>query len=87
MNLRQLELFVAVVERGSITRTAEALHLSQPAVSARLHALEQALGEKLFEQVGRRLMLTAALVRALRGHDRGPQALTESAPCESSAIG
>ena len=78
MNLRQLELFAAVVERGSITRTAEALHISQPAVSARLHALEQELGEKLFMQVGRQLVLTAAGHELYQHTERIMQAVDEA---------
>jgi LysR family transcriptional regulator, low CO2-responsive transcriptional regulator len=60
MSLYQLELFVAVVANGNITRTAESLHLSQPALSSRIHALEASLGEQLFEQVGRQIYLTDA---------------------------
>jgi DNA-binding transcriptional LysR family regulator len=60
MNLYQLELFAAVAANGSFARTAEALYISQPALSSRIKALEQSLGEQLFEQVGRRIRLTDA---------------------------
>jgi DNA-binding transcriptional LysR family regulator len=60
MNLYQLELFAAVVANGNLTRTAESLHLSQPALTSRIRALEESLGEPLFEQVGRRMCLTEA---------------------------
>lgn len=60
MNLYQLELFAAVVAHGSFTRTAQALYISQPALSSRIKALEESLGEQLFEQVGRRIYLTDA---------------------------
>ena len=60
MNLHQLELFVAVAEHGSFTRAAQALHISQPSVSARIRDLESSLGHQLFEQVGRRIYLTDA---------------------------
>ena len=60
MNLHQLELFVAVADHGSFTRAAEALHISQPSVSARIRDLETSLGQQLFEQVGRRIYLTDA---------------------------
>jgi DNA-binding transcriptional LysR family regulator len=60
MNLYQLELFAAIVAHGSFTRTAEALYLSQPALSSRIKALEDSLGEQLFEQIGRRIYLTDA---------------------------
>lgn len=67
MNLYQLELFVAVADHGSFTRAAETLHISQPAISARIHDLEASLGEQLFEQAGRRIYLTDAGVE-LREH-------------------
>jgi DNA-binding transcriptional LysR family regulator len=60
MNLHQLELFVAVVHHGSVTRAAQALHISQPSVTARIHDLEAAVRQELFTQVGRRLVLTDA---------------------------
>jgi DNA-binding transcriptional LysR family regulator len=60
MNLHQLELFLAVATQGSVTRAAELLHISQPAISARIRDLETALGEDLFEQRGRRIYLTDA---------------------------
>lgn len=67
MNLYQLELFVAVADHGSFTRAAETLHISQPAISARIRDLEASLGEQLFEQAGRRIYLTDAGLE-LRDH-------------------
>jgi len=43
----QLEAFVEVCRRGSVTRAAEALHVTQPALTARLNALERTLGTQL----------------------------------------
>jgi len=43
----QLEAFVEVVRRGSVTRAAEALHVTQPALTARLNALERSVGAPL----------------------------------------
>jgi DNA-binding transcriptional LysR family regulator len=43
----QLQAFVEVARRGSVTRAAEALHVTQPALTARLNALERAVGTKL----------------------------------------
>lgn len=60
MNLHQLELFLAVADQGSFTRAAEVLHISQPAISARVRDLEVSIGEQLFEQIGRRIYLTDA---------------------------
>lgn len=47
MELGQLEAFVEAVQRGSISRAADALALSQPALTARLRQLERELGEPL----------------------------------------
>src|SRR4051812_30793546 len=55
----QLRTFLAVARRLSFTRAAEELHLTQPAVSAHIRKLERALGGELFEQIGRRVGLTA----------------------------
>ncbi len=60
MNLHQLEIFLAVAEHASFTRAAEALHISQPSVTARIHDLEASLHQELFAQVGRRIYLTDA---------------------------
>ncbi|MFC3057560.1 LysR family transcriptional regulator [Paenirhodobacter populi] len=48
MNYRQFEVFVAVIECGSVTAAAEKLNLSQPAVSKSLKLLETELGIRLF---------------------------------------
>jgi len=56
--LKPLRAFCQVVRLGSISRAAEALYLSQPAVTLQLQALEQALAVKLFERVRRRLTPT-----------------------------
>lgn len=58
MDLRQLRSFAAVAEEGSITRAAERLHLTQPALSRQIRDLEQGLGVKLFERVGRGIRLS-----------------------------
>jgi DNA-binding transcriptional LysR family regulator len=59
-NLAQLRVFHEVARRLSFTRAAAALGRSQPAVSAQIRQLEDALGVELFEQVGRRVHLTDA---------------------------
>ena len=58
MELAQLEAFLAAAERGSFRRAAEALFLSQPSLSARVHALEVELGVPLFHRMGRGVRLT-----------------------------
>ncbi len=60
MNLQQLEYFVTSVEHGSFTAAADALHLAQPSVSEQVRRLEDELGVRLFQRVGRGLVLTDA---------------------------
>ena len=60
MTLEQLRIFVGVAERLSMTRAAEALHLTQPAVSAAVAALEERHATRLFDRVGRGLALSEA---------------------------
>lgn len=57
ITLRQLEVFLAVIETQSTTRGAEKLSLSQSAVSSALSDLEHQLGVQLFERAGKRLMV------------------------------
>ncbi len=69
LNLYQLQMFLAVVDSGSFSAAAEALHLTQPAVSEGVRALEQRLGGRLFERRGRRATVTpagAALIEPAR---------------------
>jgi DNA-binding transcriptional LysR family regulator len=60
MTLEQLRIFVAVAERQHMTRAAEALNLTQQAVSAAIVTLENAHSTALFHRVGRRIELTEA---------------------------
>jgi DNA-binding transcriptional LysR family regulator len=60
MELYQLKTFVAVAEEGHLTRAAERLHTSQPAVSAHVKTLEDELGMALFERTPRGMRLTHA---------------------------
>lgn len=60
MDTQNLTAFVAVADTSSFTQAAETLHLSQPAVSKRITALEQQIGQPLFDRVGRRVSLTDA---------------------------
>lgn len=52
-DLRQLEVFCAVVEQGSFTRAAGEVHLAQASVSERIATLERAVGAKLLDRLGR----------------------------------
>jgi DNA-binding transcriptional LysR family regulator len=56
--LKPLRAFCQVARLGSVSRAAEALFLSQPAVTLQLQALERELGHPLFERIGRRFSLT-----------------------------
>lgn len=60
ITLRQLESFATVARLGSFSRAAEALHLTQPAVSIQIRQLAETVGMPLFDQAGRTLRLTAA---------------------------
>jgi DNA-binding transcriptional LysR family regulator len=60
MQIDQIEALVAIVRGGGFTRAASALHLSQPAVSRRLHVLERELGVPLFERLKNGVLLTEA---------------------------
>lgn len=60
LTLRQLQIFVAAAKNLSFARTAEALHLTPPAVSMQLKQLEENIGLPLFERSGREVRLTAA---------------------------
>jgi DNA-binding transcriptional LysR family regulator len=68
MTLEQLRLFVAVAKFEHVTRAAEAVNLTQSAVSAAIAALESRYGVKLFHRIGRRIELT----------DEGRQFLNEA---------
>jgi LysR family transcriptional activator of nhaA len=58
MNYHHLLYFWVVAKEGSIVRATEVLNLTQPTISAQLRALEESLGEKLFQKAGRGLALT-----------------------------
>ncbi|MBK0392472.1 LysR substrate-binding domain-containing protein [Ramlibacter algicola] len=58
MTLVQLRHVIALVEAGSFSRAAEGLFLTQPALSRSVRALEDELGQALFDRVGRRIELT-----------------------------
>jgi DNA-binding transcriptional LysR family regulator len=84
-SLRQLEYFVTVVDLGSFTRAAAALHVSQPALSHQIAALELDVGGALLDRLPRALRLTpagrmllpharAALAEAGRGRAAARQA-------------
>jgi DNA-binding transcriptional LysR family regulator len=66
MTLDQLRIFLEVAERGHVTRAAEALGMSQSAVSAAVATLEACYQTKLFDRVGRGIQLTETGQKFLR---------------------
>lgn len=60
MDTQSLSAFLEVAESASFTRAATRLNLSQPAISKRLRALEDQIGTRLFDRVGRSVLLTDA---------------------------
>ncbi|MDO3386447.1 LysR family transcriptional regulator [Gilvimarinus sp. SDUM040013] len=60
MDTQQLATFIAVAESGSFSRAAERLYLTQPAISKRIALLEQSVGAKLFDRIGKKVSLTHA---------------------------
>ena len=76
MEIDQVETFLAVATFGGFHRAAEALRISQPAVSARIKALEESLGVRLFSRSRGGLIVSDAAA---------PFALTPSYSCDCSA--
>lgn len=60
MDLHSFRIFVNIADLGSFSRAGNKLFLTQPAVSKRIAALEDALDARLFDRIGRRVQLTEA---------------------------
>ena len=60
MNLKEQTYVCVLAECGNITRAAERLFISQPALSIYISSLEKSLGIRLFERVGKKFVLTCA---------------------------
>ncbi len=78
MDLRRLEIFVKIVELGSFSRAADALALTQPTVSEHLRALEDELGVRLVDRLGRGAVATRG-GQLLLGYARRMMALATEA--------
>lgn len=68
--LHQLRIFKEVARTGSITKAAEALHLTQPAISIQLNKLEEQFELALLEPAGRGVRMTDFGQRFLEGVER-----------------
>jgi len=66
LEIRHLQLVAAVADAGGVTRAGRVLHLSQSALSHQLRDAEDRLGTRLFDRVGKRMVLTLAGERVLR---------------------
>lgn len=93
MELSQLRYFCAVAETEHVTRTAERLHIAQPALTQSLRRLERELGVQLLEARGRGIALTRCgrflyqqLRPVLQTLDRLPRELTAMADLERNTI-
>lgn len=60
MTLEQLRIFIAVAEHLHFTNAADALYITQPAVSAAIRSLESEYSVQLFHRIGRRIEITSA---------------------------
>lgn len=58
MDISALQAFLAIAETGSFSRAADTIFVSQPAISKRIAGLEDELGARLFDRIGRRVQLT-----------------------------
>lgn len=90
MELYQLRSFVAVAEAGHLTRASEKLHISQPAVSAQIKALEDELELALFERTSSGMVLTSAGERLLADAEKvlaAAQAMRNEAKALKGEVG
>ena len=69
ITLRQLRYFLALAEQGHFTRAAEVIHVTQPALSMQIRALEEAVGARLVERTAAGVVLTPQ-GRSLENHAR-----------------
>jgi LysR family transcriptional regulator, low CO2-responsive transcriptional regulator len=85
--LRQLQIFIIAGETSSFARAAEALHLTQPAVSMQMSQLAESVGVPLFEKRGRNLVLTRAGETLLPYAQRVAQTLRDAGAASDALQG
>src|SRR5260370_2547128 len=86
MNLAHLKNFVAIADAGTMALAAKQLHVSQPTLSRQIRELEQSLGVRLFDRIGRRIVL-AADGREMLARSRRLLAEAESLRERAAALG
>ncbi len=91
MELNQLKTFVTVAEEQHLTRAAERLYTSQPAVSAQLKALEESLGVVLFDRTPKGMVLTPSgeklLVEAQAALDAASRVMSQAKAIQGEVLG
>jgi len=85
-SFRQLEALIAVLETGSVTRAAERMHVSQPAISRLIATLEADVGYAMFRRAGGRLVPTAEAT-VLREEIQGALAAVDRASRRALQLG
>ncbi len=78
MDIQSIRAFLKVYETGSFSRAADALFITQPAVSKRIATLEQSLDAHLFDRIGKTVQLTEAGLALLPSYQRILEEITES---------
>ena len=78
MDIQNIRAFLVVHQTGSFSRAAENLFITQPAVSKRVAALENALGVSLFDRIGKTVQLTEAGAALVPGYQRIIDEISES---------
>lgn len=85
LRMRQVALILAVGEHGTLRRASSELGMTQPAATKMIQELESALGQRLFERVGRGQRLTAA-GNSVLSHFRGMRGSVEAMTRELSEL-
>ncbi|SDD00155.1 regulatory helix-turn-helix protein, lysR family [Cupriavidus sp. YR651] len=84
--LREMEIFVAIVDRGSLTAASEKLGMSTPAVLRALNSLEARLGAQLLVRTPRAVRLTEAATSYLEACRRILVAVTAAEDCVTESF-